>query len=137
MVARANGVEFVIAETKPRVVAPISVTWYRFTEAGDDETDGPAYFFKKTSGTTYPANLRLVLSKMDEAEFVRLGHEVKTRPPMPWYSLHAMTDDELRSFYQYVKSLGSPGEPVPDYVKPGEAPKTPFIVFAPPQMPAQ
>ena len=93
--------------------------------------------FQGPWGTTYPANLRLVLSKMDEAEFVRLGHEVKTRPPMPWYSLHAMTDDELRSFYQYVKSLGSPGEPVPDYVKPGEAPKTPFIVFAPPQMPAQ
>jgi mono/diheme cytochrome c family protein len=88
-------------------------------------------------GTTYPANLRLVLSKMTEDEFVRYGHEVKTRPPMPWFGLHAMTDNELRSIYQYVKSLGEPGEPAPEYVKPGESPKTPFIVFAPPQMPAK
>ncbi len=93
--------------------------------------------FQGPWGTTYPANLRLVLSKMDEAQFVRFGHEFNARPPMPWYALHAMTDDELRSFYQYVKSLGSPGEPAPDFVKPGQAPKTPFIVFAPPQMPAQ
>lgn len=92
--------------------------------------------FQGPWGTTYPANVRLVLSRMSEDEFVRYGHEVKTRPPMPWFGLHAMTDDELRSIYQYVKSLGAPGEPAPDYVKPGEAPKTPFIVFAPPQMPA-
>jgi hypothetical protein len=64
VVARANGVEFVIAETKPRVVAPISVTWYRFTEAGDDETDGPGYFFKKTSATTYPANAKLTVEQV-------------------------------------------------------------------------
>jgi mono/diheme cytochrome c family protein len=93
--------------------------------------------FQGPWGTTYPANLRLVLSKMEEDEFVRFGHEVKTRPPMPWFGLHAMTDNELRSIYQYVKSLGEPGEPVPEYVKPGDTPKTPFIVFAPPQMPAQ
>ncbi len=93
--------------------------------------------FQGPWGTTYPANLRIVLSKMSEDEFVRYGHEVKTRPPMPWFGLHAMTDNELRSFYQYVKSLGDLGEPAPEYVKPGEAPKTPFIVFAPPQMPAQ
>jgi mono/diheme cytochrome c family protein len=91
--------------------------------------------FQGPWGTTYPANLRVVLSKMSEDEFVRYGHEMKARPPMPWFGLHAMTDNELRSLYQYVHSLGEPGEPAPDYVKPGEAPKTPFIVFAPPQMP--
>jgi mono/diheme cytochrome c family protein len=98
---------------------------------------GSSVGFQGPWGTTYPANLRIVLSKMSEDEFVRFSRELKTRPPMPWFGLHAMTDNELRSFYQYGKSLGEPGTPAPDYVKPGEAPKTPFIVFAPPQMPGQ
>lgn len=68
VVAGANGVEVVIAETKPRVVAPISVTWYRFTEAGDADTDGPAYFFKKTSATTYPANAKLTVEQVLKKE---------------------------------------------------------------------
>lgn len=68
VVARANSVEVVIAETKPRVVAPISVTWYRFTEASDDETDGPTYFFKKTSATTYPANAKLTVEQVLKKE---------------------------------------------------------------------
>ena len=98
---------------------------------------GSSVGFQGPWGTTYPANLLLVLSKMSEGEFVSYSRALKTRPPMPWFGLHAMTDNELRSIYQYVKSLGEPGEPAPDYVKPGEAPKTPFIVFAPPQMPVQ
>lgn len=68
VVARANSVEVVIAETKPRVVAPISVTWYRFMEAGDDETDGPSYFFKKISATTYPANAKLTVEQVLKKE---------------------------------------------------------------------
>ena len=68
VVVRANGVELVIAETRPRVVAPISVTWYRFSEAGDDETDGPGYFFKKTSATTYPANAKLTVEQVLKKE---------------------------------------------------------------------
>jgi len=68
VVVRANSVELVIAETKPRVVAPISVTWYRFTEAGDGETDGPAYFFKKTSSTSYPANAKLTVEQVLKKE---------------------------------------------------------------------
>ncbi|WP_198117840.1 hypothetical protein [Massilia rhizosphaerae] len=68
VVAHVNNVELVIAETKPRVVAPISVTWYRFTEAGDNETDGPAYFFKKTSSTTYPANAKLTVDQVLQKE---------------------------------------------------------------------
>lgn len=98
---------------------------------------GSSVGFQGPWGTTYPANLRVVLSKMGEDEFVRYSRDLKTRPPMPWFGLHAMTDNELKSIYRYVKSLGEPGEPAPDYVKPGDMPKTPFIVFAPPQMPAQ
>ena len=96
---------------------------------------GSAVGFQGPWGTTYPANLRITLSKMSEDEFVEYGKTFKTRPPMPWFNVHHFTEAELRSFYQYVKSLGEPGAPVPEYVAPGQQPKTPFIVFAPPQMP--
>lgn len=92
--------------------------------------------FQGPWGTTYPANLRISLSKMSENEFVKYGHTMKARPPMPWYGVNAMTDHELRSLYQYVKSLGEIGRPAPEYVEPNQTPKTPFIVFAPPNMPA-
>lgn len=98
---------------------------------------GDVVGFQGPWGTTYPANLRLTLSAMDENAFVTFAHTFQTRPPMPWFNVHAMTDAELRSFYRYVKSLGDPGSPAPAFVPPGGKPVTPFIVFAPPQMPAQ
>lgn len=82
-------------------------------------------------GTTYASNLRLALARMSEDDFVQFGHTFETRPPMPWFGVRAMTGDELRSFYRYVKSLGEPGMPAPAYVAPGEQPVTPFIVFEP------
>lgn len=91
--------------------------------------------FQGPWGTTYPPNLRITLSKMEEDAFVAYGHTLKTRPPMPWFGVRALTENELRSFFRYVKSLGEPGEPAPDYVEPGGTPKSPYIVFAPPQMP--
>lgn len=97
---------------------------------------GSAIGFRGPWGTTYPSNLRLTLAKMGEDEFVGYGHTFKTRPPMPWFGVHAMTDGELRSFYRYVKSLGEPGMPAPAYVEPGVEPITPYIAFEP-QMPAQ
>ncbi|HEY6632062.1 MAG TPA: hypothetical protein VIZ90_11470 [Rhizobiaceae bacterium] len=97
---------------------------------------GSVVGFKGPWGTTYPTNLRLALGEMSEDEFVDYGHSFRTRPPMPWFNVHAMKDDELRSFHRYVKSLGEPGMPAPDYVEPGVQPGTPFIVFEP-QMPAQ
>ncbi len=92
---------------------------------------GSAVGFNGPWGTTYPANLRLTLGRMSEDAFVDYGHSFKTRPPMPWFGVHAMTDGELRSFYRYVRSLGEPGMPAPEYVEPGATPITPYIVFEP------
>ncbi|MCW4115799.1 hypothetical protein NPA31_012590 [Aurantimonas sp. MSK8Z-1] len=96
---------------------------------------GVAVGFSGPWGTTYAANLRLTVAKMSEDAWVTYGKSFETRPPMPWYNVHEMTDGELRSFYMYVKSLGAPGQPAPQGLPPGETPQTPFIVFAPPQMP--
>ncbi|HEY3178570.1 MAG TPA: cytochrome C [Casimicrobiaceae bacterium] len=78
-------------------------------------------------GTTYGSNLRLGLSTMSETQWVRYAKELKTRPPMPWFSLNQWTDTDLRAFYKYVRSLGSPGEPVPAYLPPDKAPPPPVI----------
>ena len=113
--------------------------------AGYNESGGqidPATALKGTAigwqgpwGTTYPANIRLVVAGKTEDEFVTYAKTFKARPPMPYYNVHAMDESDIRSLYQYVKSLGAPGDPMPDALPPGVDPKTPFYVAAPPQMP--
>ena len=114
--------------------------------AGYGEQGGkidPAAALKGTSlgwqgpwGTTYPANLRLVAKdKGSEEAFVKYAKSFQARPPMPFYNVHAMDESDIRSLYRYIVSLGDPGSPAPDYVPPGQQPKTPYIVIAPPTMP--
>ena len=88
-------------------------------------------------GTTYAQNLRVwALFVVNEKGFVKHMKTLKTRPPMPWYNVRAMDESDLRSLYQYIKSLGGEvGETVPIMVNPGEEPTTPYIQVAPPQMP--
>lgn len=83
-------------------------------------------------GTTYPANLRLSAANMNEEQFIARSRS-ELLPPMPWFNLLAMTDDDLKAIYRYIKSLGEPGEAVPAYVPPGVSPTTPFILFVPQQ----
>ena len=59
----------------------------------------------------------------------------EARPPMPYFNVHAMDESDFRSLYQYIVSLGEPGDAAPEYVPPGQEPKTPYIVIAPPIMP--
>lgn len=84
-------------------------------------------------GTTYPVNLRLYMSGMTEAQWVRRAKTLETRPPMPWFALHDMSQQDLKAIYQYVKYLGPAGEPAPAFVAPGTEPRTAYIQF--PQSP--
>lgn len=68
VVARADGVQLVVAETRPGARGPITVRWYQLAEAGDDQPDGPAYFFKKTSATSYPASAKLTVEQVLKKE---------------------------------------------------------------------
>jgi mono/diheme cytochrome c family protein len=86
-------------------------------------------------GTTYAVNLRITVSDKTEDEFVKFAKTFEARPPMPWYNVHAMDESDIRSLYQYIKSLGPPGDQVPQALPPGQAPTTPFVVVVPPQMP--
>jgi mono/diheme cytochrome c family protein len=86
--------------------------------------------FQGPSGTTYAANLRLRMAKLSESEWLQLARSA-TRPPMPWFALRDMSDEDLNAIYRFFRSLGPAGEPAPSYVPPGEAVDTPYIVFAP------
>ena len=83
-------------------------------------------------GTTYASNLRLVLAKMTEAQWVRYAKELKTRPPMPWFNLNQWTDADLRAFYKYVRGLGPPGDAAPAFVPPEKPPTPPYVQWPTP-----
>ena len=87
--------------------------------------------FRGPWGTTYPTNLRITLSKLSETRWVAYAKKLQTRPPMPWFNLNKMSEADLRAFYHFVKGLGAPGKPAPDFVPPNAEPKTPYIVFVP------
>ncbi|MEQ1770864.1 MAG: hypothetical protein ABL879_13590 [Devosia sp.] len=65
-------------------------------------------------GTTFAKNLRLTVEKMSEDDWVTFSDTFKAMPPMPWYNVHEMNEVEVRSLYQYIKSLpGGLGEQAP------------------------
>jgi len=86
--------------------------------------------FQGPWGTTYGANLRLVMSRLTEAQWVAHARQERL-PPMPWFNLREMTDEDLKSVYAYVRSLGAPGVAAPAYVAPGGKVTTPYFVFVP------
>ena len=99
-----------------------------------DWLTGSAVGFQGPWGTTYPANLRIALANYSEAQWIARARS-EMRPPMPWFNLAAMTDDDLKAMYRYVRSLGAKGTPAPDYAAPGQAVNTPYFVFVPQNLP--
>ena len=85
--------------------------------------------FRGPWGTTYPANLRLTMSRLSEAQWIKVGHTTQFRPPMPWFALRDMSTEDLRAIYRFVRHLGPAGSPAPDFVPPGQAPAGPAIQF--------
>lgn len=75
------------------------------------------------------------MGDLTEAQWLARMHQ-PMRPPMPWFNLQAMTDDDLRALYRYIDHLGVAGEPAPVAVPPGVAVTTPYIDFVPKQTPA-
>ncbi|QIG51807.1 cytochrome C [Nordella sp. HKS 07] len=85
-------------------------------------------------GVAYAPNLRLFAFIRDEDGFVQdMADLHETLPPMPWYNVRAIKEDDLRSLYRYLISLGDAGKPVP--LASHEEPKTPYITIDPPTMP--
>ena len=83
-------------------------------------------------GTSYPSNLRRQLAAWDDAgAWIQMVRGRNGLPPMPWPSLHAMKDDELRSIHAYIRSLPVKGDSIPGPVPPGQDPPTPWLNLTP------
>jgi mono/diheme cytochrome c family protein len=85
--------------------------------------------FRGDWGTTYGSNLRHYLGQLSEDQWVQIARKIVTRPPMPWFVLHDMAEQDLRSIYRYVTYLGPAGNDVPDFLLPNQEPKGPYIDF--------
>jgi hypothetical protein len=66
---------------------------------------------------------------MTADQFMAHARSDQRRPPMPWFNVRDMTDDDVKAIYTYLKHLGPGGKPAPAYLPPGQEPKGPFILF--------
>jgi mono/diheme cytochrome c family protein len=80
-------------------------------------------------GTTYAVNLRLLMNSLTEEQWVQQARNAQPRPPMPWWSLRDMSQEDLKALYAYVKWLGPAGEPAPGSLPPGQQPAGPVVQF--------
>ena len=83
--------------------------------------------FRGPWGTTYAPNLRLTVKKMTETQWVAFAKALKTRPPMPWFNLNQVSEQDLRAMYRYIRQLGPAGEPAKAFIPPDQAPSMPFV----------
>ena len=90
--------------------------------------------FRGPWGTTYPSNLRLSVQDYDEDVFVQMMRSRKAMAPMPWPSVNRMSEQDVRSIYRYIASLGPQGQRMPAAVAPDVEPNTPYFDFVPKHM---
>jgi|AntRauTorcE11897_2_1112592.scaffolds.fasta_scaffold21038_3 mono/diheme cytochrome c family protein len=86
-------------------------------------------------GTTYASNLRLRVQEMSEDAWVNTLHTRNAMPPMPWFNVKNLSDQDARALYQYIKSLGPKGEKMPAALSPGKEPQTPYLSLIPQNLP--
>ena len=82
--------------------------------------------WRSKQGTTYGTNLRLFVAAMSEDAWVQVIRTAEPRAPMPWWSLRATSDDDLRAMYRYIRSLQPLGDPAPPFLPPDKEPKRPY-----------
>lgn len=88
-------------------------------------------------GTSYGKNLRSVVQRHDEndwVEIMRTADKGDGKPPMPWWDTKHYSERDLRAMYRYIKSLGPSTKGVPRAVPAGREPTGRFVWLTP-QMP--
>jgi len=102
--------------------------------AGELPTDewltGQDIGFRGPWGTSYPSNLRLTINWLTEEEWLTFARAPRL-PPMPWFNLRDMSDQDLRAVYRFIRDLGPKGERMPAPAPPGQSVATPFFEFEP------
>ncbi len=95
---------------------------------------GSSIGFKGPWGVSYPTNLRLSVQKMNEAQWLAYARAPRL-PPMPWFNLRDMADDDMRALYQFLRAIGPSGSAAPAPLAPDAPITTPFIRFVPENLP--
>lgn len=90
---------------------------------------GDGFGWRGPWGTTYGTNLRLFVKGMTEAQWIQTARTLRRRPPMPWFNLNAMHEDDLRALYHFMRSLGDPGIPAPPALPPDQEPATAYAMW--------
>jgi len=85
--------------------------------------------FYGPSGTVYPKNLRLLVNRISEDEWVALIRGMRQGLPMDTVLLPKAPEQNLRAIYRFVKYLGPKGEPAPQPLPAGETPQTKYIKY--------
>jgi len=71
----------------------------------------------------------LYAANLTEAQWVADSKTLRRRPPMPWFNLNNMSDDDLKAVYHFIRSLGDPGVPAPAALPPEQTPVTPHALW--------
>ena len=93
-----------------------------------DWLQGNSYGYRLGPGTSYSSNLRLTVQNYTETEWVKYAKTAKPRPPMPWWSLHETTEQDLRAMYKFIRHLGPAGQPAKPFVPADQEPEKPYEV---------
>lgn len=88
---------------------------------------GSSLGFRSALGTSYPTNLRLLLSSIDEEEWLVIAKQMRRESPMADVMLPETEDRDLRAIYQFIKYLGPKGGPAPTRLPQGVLPSTPYL----------
>jgi mono/diheme cytochrome c family protein len=89
---------------------------------------GDTLGFQGPWGTTYPANLRKLIQGMSLDSWLQYARK-PTRPPMPWFALRDMSEQDLAAIYEFVRSLGPSAKEVPVFAPPGTRVTTAVVRF--------
>lgn len=103
---------------------------YILTAGKVDEKDwlkGDTLGWNGPWGTTYAPNLRLKMQALTEEEWLQFAASAQLRPPMPWYALRQMSQQDLRSIYRFIRTLEPAGSPVLPALAPGAEPSPPYF----------
>ena len=84
--------------------------------------------YRLPTGTSYASNLRLTVQPFTEEQWVQYAKTSRPFPPMPWWSLHDTTEQDLRAMYRFIKHLGPAGQPTPLFVPPDKEPEPPYEI---------
>ena len=68
--------------------------------------------FSTPQGIIYAPNLRAVMGRLTDTQWIEMARHLKKRPPMPQHTLRAMSEDDLKALYWFIRSLG-PGAETP------------------------